>query len=261
MRKLIFTFTLSVLGIAIWSMPVLAATNVLFSSTSVNVKQGQNFTLTTSINPGDVKNYTVKLELNYPADILEVKSFVFASNWMPLSQSGYDLIDNTNGVLIKTAGYPSGISSTTTFGTISFSAKKAGTGTITLGGNSLALDSTNQNVLSGTPQAFVTIIAPAPATEEVVAPAPETSAEERPVSPVSSEEGEGVKTSEEEGTIAIQSEEETKETKSLLAAVGSIITFGTGSIWIGILVAIVILAILFYMIYCFTQKSRKKKIE
>ena len=149
-----------VLGLTIWSMPVLAATNILFSPPSITVKQGQTFVLTASINPQGIKNYTVKLELNYPAELLEVKSFTFGNTWMPLSQSGYDSIDNTKGILIKTAGYPGGLSSTASFGTVSFLAKKAGSGTITIGNNSLALDSTNKNVLSGTPQVSVLITAP-----------------------------------------------------------------------------------------------------
>ena len=153
-----------VLGLTIWSMPVLAATNILFSPPSITVKQGQTFVLTASINPQDIKNYTVKLELNYPAELLEVKSFTFGNIWMPLSQSGYDSIDNTKGILIKTAGYPGGLSSTASFGTVSFLAKKAGSGTITIGNNSLALDSTNKNVLSGTPQVSVLITAPILAT-------------------------------------------------------------------------------------------------
>ncbi len=160
MKKLIFTIMVGVLGLTIWSMPVLAATNILFSSTSITVKQGQTFVLTTSINPQGIKNYTVKLELNYPAEFLEVKSFIFGNTWMSLSQSGYDSIDNTKGILIKTAGYPGGLSSTASFGTVSFLAKKAGSGTITIGNNSLALDSTNKNVLSGTPQVSVLITAP-----------------------------------------------------------------------------------------------------
>jgi len=160
MKKIIFTIMVGVLGLTIWSMPVLAATNISFSPPSITVKQGQTFMLTTSVNPQGIKNYTVKLELNYPVELLEVKSFTFGSTWMPLSQSGYDSIDNTKGILIKTAGYPGGLSSTASFGTVSFLAKKAGSGTITIGNNSLALDSTNKNVLSGTPQVSVLITAP-----------------------------------------------------------------------------------------------------
>ena len=152
------------IGIMMGLTPVLAATDILFSPASITVKQGQTFILSASVNPQGVKNYTVKLELNYPADLLEVKSFTFGSKWMPLSQPGYDSIDNTKGVLIKTAGYTGGLSSIASFGTISFLAKKTGSGTIVVGDDSLALDSTNKNVLSGTPQVSVTVTAPILAT-------------------------------------------------------------------------------------------------
>lgn len=259
MKKSIFIVILATLGMAIWSMPTLAATSVLFSSTNVNVKQGQNFTLTTSVNPGGIKNYTVKLELNYPADLLEVKSFTFASSWMPLSQSEYDLIDNSNGVLIKAAGYPGGLSSTTIFGTISFSAKKAGSGIITLGGNSLALDSTNQNVLSGTPQISIIIIAPTPVetppVEESETPAPET-----PAALVSPEEEEVEITEEEEGVTTTQPKQQPEEKASFLAAVGSIVTFGTENIWASFFAGMIISAILIYLIHYFIRRSRRKNL-
>lgn len=88
---------------------------------------------------------------DFPKDLAIIQSFNMGSNWMALSQPGYDLLDNTNGVLIKTAGYPGGISSTKTFGVVNFSAKKEGIGKITATANSMILNGNNQNVLSGTP--------------------------------------------------------------------------------------------------------------
>ena len=157
MKKLIFVIALSLFGIMVGLTPALAVTNISFSPTSITVKQGQTFILSSSVNPKGIKNYTVKLELNYPADLLEVKSFTFGSGWMALSQPGYDSIDNANGILIKTAGYTGGLSSAASFGTISFLAKKAGSGVITVGDNSLALDSTNENVLGSMPQVSVVV--------------------------------------------------------------------------------------------------------
>src|SRR3990167_3051132 len=144
MKKILLTILLGAFGAM-----ALAATSVSFTPVNVSVRQGQTFTLMIGVNPQGVKNYTAKTELHYPADLLEVKSFTFAPSWMPLAQPGYDLADNTNGVLIKTAGYPGGISSAATFGTVSFLAKKSGNGTITLNsGNSLALDANSQNVIA-----------------------------------------------------------------------------------------------------------------
>lgn len=148
MKKTIFTVLLAGLVALVLTTPVLAATTVSLSLTSTNVVEGRNFVLTVKIDPQGLKNYTAKMELTYPADLLKVNSFTFGNSWMPVSQPGYDLIDNTNGTLIKTAGYPGGIASQATFGTVSFFAKKTGSGVIKLGGNSLTLDATNQNLLS-----------------------------------------------------------------------------------------------------------------
>ncbi|MFH1230529.1 MAG: cohesin domain-containing protein, partial [Planctomycetota bacterium] len=145
MKKTIFTVLFGGLIALVLTAPVLAATTVSLSPASINVVEGRSFNLTVKIDPQGVKNYTAKIELKYLVDLLRVNSFTFGSNWMIVNQPGYDSIDNVNGVLVKTAGYPGGVSSQVTFGTVSFSAKKAGNGVIKMGNNSLALDATNQN--------------------------------------------------------------------------------------------------------------------
>jgi hypothetical protein len=89
---------------------------------------------------------------------------------MALTQPGYDSTDNINGVLTKTAGYPSGFSGATTFGTITFYAKKAGTGTIKIGNSSLAFESSSQSAITGNGTAFTVsavTVAPTQTTEQV----------------------------------------------------------------------------------------------
>ncbi|MCH7552011.1 FeoB-associated Cys-rich membrane protein, partial [Patescibacteria group bacterium] len=196
-------------------------------------------------------NYTVKTELRYPADLLEVKLFTFTNSWMPIAQPGYDLIDNTNGTLIKTAGYPGGVSSTVTFGTVSFLAKKSGNGTITLNKNSFALDANNQHVLSGTPAVSFNITAPAsvptqPSTQPTVTPSPES--EEPAVT----------------DTVTLQPTEQPVSQPAqnlflatILSAVGNTLTLGTGSAWFGILVGLVILAAIVYAVNSFIRRKRK----
>ena len=161
-------------------MPTLAATTVSLSPASVSVKSGQSFNVSVAINPQGVNNYVEKVELKYPADILQVNSFTLGSAWMALTQPGYDLTDNTNGVLLKSAGYPGGLSSATTFGTVSFYAKKAGSGTITIGSNSLAFEVSGQSAIGGSPVS-VTITAPAvapkPSTTQSPATAPSDTSE------------------------------------------------------------------------------------
>ncbi|MDP3901114.1 MAG: cohesin domain-containing protein [bacterium] len=233
MKKYLLTILLGAFGVMAIAAPALAATSVSFTPVNVSVRQGQTFTLTIGVNPQGVKNYTAKTELHYPADLLEVKSFTFAPSWMPLAQSGYDLTDNTNGVFIKTAGHPGGISSAATFGTVSFLAKKSGNGTITLNsGNSLALDANNQNVLSTAPvQASVLVSA-------VSVPAEEQTEEQAPQ--IQEQEPGAEETAEE--TPSITEEEKQPEMRlGLAAAIGELVTLGTNNALVGILLAFVMI--------------------
>ncbi|MBI2578043.1 MAG: hypothetical protein HYV77_04410 [Candidatus Wildermuthbacteria bacterium] len=143
-----------------------AATSYLLSPPSIQTSPGKTLILFLSIDPRGIKNYTGKVELKYPPDLLEVQSFQFGNNWIPLTQGEYSLIDNTRGVLIKTAGFPQGTSAPAFFGSVLFSAKKAGSAAIEIGNGSFALDKENKNLFVGTgAKAFVTITAvqlPAP---------------------------------------------------------------------------------------------------
>lgn len=244
------------MGAAALATPAFAATIVSFSPGSVSVNPGQSFNLTINVDAQAVKNYTVKVELRFPADLLEINSFTFgASGWMAWNQAGYDLTDNTNGVLIKTAGYPGGFGSAATFGTVSFKAKKAGKGTIKVGSGTIVLDANNQNVFSGTPEVAFTVTAPAPVApkkpaietpvptpsqgEEVTVPVPEQPVEQPIAQPI-------------EQPVA-----QVAAKTSLIAAIGGILTLGTDSVWVGILVGLIILAIVVYAIYTLIQKKRK----
>jgi len=238
MKKIIFA---SLLGLIFLAGTALAATSFSFSSTALNVAQGQSFVLRTAVNPQGTANYTVKLELQYPADLLEVRLFTLGNSWMPVSQPGYDLIDNTNGVLIKSAGYPGGLSSSATFGTVSFYAKKSGNGTIQATNNSFALDANSQNALSGTAQASVAI------TKASVAPIP---SEETPITPEATTEEEVQPT-----TTAVAKQLPTIKETTLLAAMADLLTSQNGKIWLfllGLAAGLVILLV-------FIKKTQSKK--
>lgn len=238
MKKIIFA---SLLGLIFLAGTALAATSFSFSSTAFSVAQGQSFVLRTAVNPQGTANYTVKLELQYPADLLEARSFTLGNSWMPVNQPGYDLIDNTNGLLIKSAGYPGGLSSSATFGTVSFYAKKSGNGTIQTTNNSFALDANSQNALSGTAQASVAI------TKASVAPVP---SEEAPITPEATIEEEVQPT-----TTAVAKQLPTIKETTLLAAMADLLTSQNGKIWLfllGLAAGLVILLI-------FIKKTQSKK--
>ena len=231
-----------------------AITTVSLSPTTVNVKEGQSFNLNAAINPQGVKNYTVKLEIKYPAELLEVKSFSFGNGWMALAQPGYDSLDNTNGVLIKTAGYPGGFSSVASFGTINIRAKKSGNAVIQITGNSLALDAGNQNVVSGLPVETAVVITPVVVStggeeKEVVLPVTETEP-----------------SSEEQGEITLENiprqlpETLTVEPPSpLLAAISSFMTLKTENNTIGVIIIILIGLIVYYGVSYLVKRQKNKK--
>ncbi len=251
MKTFVLTTLLGALGVAVLTAPALAATSVSFTPVTVSVRQGQVFTLTIGVNPQEVKNYTAKTELRYPADLLEVKSFTFANGWSPLTQSGYDLTDNANGTLIKTAGYPGGVSSATSFGTVSFLAKKSGNGIISLNSNSFALDANNQNVLSGTPAVSFNVTAPViiPMLVETTPTTKPTT--QSPTIPLSLE-------LEVADTATPQpAEQPTVPQDLLLANVGAILTLGTGNALLGILVGLIILAGIGYATHSYIQRKRR----
>ena len=145
------------------------------------------------------------------------------------------------------AGYPSGISSSAVFGTVSFNAKKAGSGTITLGNNSLAFEVSNQSALSGAPVSFTITTIPA-----VTAPKPSTT--QNPVTTPS--QNEAPITAPAQSNEQPVAQQPTPSTP-LAAAIGGIFTLGTGNMWIGILVGLIILAIIVYLIYILIQRKKQ----
>ena len=128
------------------------------------------FDVTITIDTKDVENFTEKVEINFPSDLLEIQSFTFADTWMALPSDEYSLIDNENGTLIKTGGYPGGVTGSVEFGTITFKTLKEGNGFIELGNGGLAFEIDEQTEITGDGITFfvtapVEVVAP---TEEIV---------------------------------------------------------------------------------------------
>lgn len=186
-----FVSSLLIIAFLLSVTPVEAATTFGLYPLKISVQEGQTFKLAVNLNPNNQKNYTVKINVKFPADLVSVSSWQFAGAWQPLSQSGYDLIDNNNGSLIKTAGYPGGLDKSATFGTITFKAKKTGTGTISFAGGSMALDETNANQYSGGNQVSLSI---EKIVEKPVIVKPETPSITKPEAPATTEEEPGTTT-------------------------------------------------------------------
>ncbi|HUC88603.1 MAG TPA: cohesin domain-containing protein [Candidatus Paceibacterota bacterium] len=147
------------------------ASSIIFTPNVINTEVGKTFTLPVVIDGAGSNNYTVRLFLTFSPQLLEITSFSLGPNWIGVSQPGYDSIDNKQGQLIKTAGFPKGFSSTTSFGTIAFRAKGAGDSTIVVGTKTFILDSGNKSTLASRPQVHIIIAsaavpgAPAPSIQ------------------------------------------------------------------------------------------------
>ena len=172
MKKFTLYTIATVFGALMCAAPAFAATTATLTPSSANVKTGTEFSVALSVDSAGTSNFADRVEVTYPADMLEVVSFSQKAPWMPLTQSGYDSTDNIKGVMIKTAGYTGGISAATDFGTVIFRAKKAGSATVAVGTGSLAYEASVQTLVSGNSIAIaitglVLDSSPAPVTAEV----------------------------------------------------------------------------------------------
>lgn len=235
------TLIVSTLFVVLFASSASAATFVL-SPASVSVSNGQEFSMSVSVDPQGTKDYTAKIELTYPASSLEVKAFSFNNSWMALPQAGYDLIDNTAGKLIKTAGYPKGFSNTAIFGTVTFKAKKVGTAYVKASGNSVIYDSSNKNVFSGLPTVVVGISS-AQTTEPIL---PSVPAEE------------GIGTTEQPANVSPEANaiESTPTEKTSASVLSSIVSFSKQNIYLLALIALAAISLIVYGV----KKSRRKKV-
>lgn len=250
MKTIIKTFiqtSLVMFGIVLFAVSAIAATTASLSPTTVNVTTGQKFTINISVNPQGTPNFAEKVEIIYPAETLEISSFSFASNWMPLTQPGYDSTDNTNGVMIKTAGYPGGITNSTMFGTVSFTVKKSGSGTIKIGNSSLAFEANSQSAITGNETVFNVST---PAVVPIVVPAkPPTTKPTTQIAPKAETQPTVPKTT---NTAPVQEAvvEPTPNTQ-----VAAVVASGSQSyVWLWILPVILVLVLFGWWIY--RRKSR-----
>ena len=187
MKKILFYIALLVVLIS----PVVSSAATVSVSTSGNYIAGHTYTVNVVVNPQSSKIYTSKVEINFPASLLRVNNFTFSSGWMPVAQTGYDSVDNVGGTLIKTAGYPGGITAPATFGSFTLYAKTTGTGSISVSNGTQLLDANNQNTFSASGAVSVvvkeaTVVTPVTNTtvttpEPAVVSSPTTEATSAPV--------------------------------------------------------------------------------
>ena len=238
MKKSAITGIITALGIMAFAIPAFAATAVTLSPSSLKVSAGQSFNVVVNVTPNGTKDYAEKIEVDYPSDTLEVSSFTLGNSGMALNQTGYDVTDNANGVLIKTAGYTSGVSSQTLFGTIMFRATKAGSGVIKIGGQSMAFQAGGQSAITGSDATF---------TVGAATVAPKAVSDTTTLVPVTTINGQLASSS------ASTTAELMNASNTDLTAAGAAASSG-GSIWIWIIALVVILVIVWLLV-----RNGKKK--
>jgi hypothetical protein len=170
MKKLL---SISVMLAVFIPILVQAKTDVFLTASREQVNVGDQFSVLITVTPSPEKAYTSKISLSYSSDLLQATGFSFAPAWLALSQPGYDSLDQTNGIIIKTAGYPGGFIGGKLFGTATFTAKKAGTANISVKSDTVILDANNQNVYFGTQnmiQLAITASAPTPIVVSAAVP-------------------------------------------------------------------------------------------
>ncbi|MES3030827.1 MAG: hypothetical protein V4697_00230 [Patescibacteria group bacterium] len=224
---------LLVLSICILPVFAHAATTASLSPASISSSPQSQFTVLVSVDPQGTENFAEKVELKFPADLLEVRGWNFSPQWVALTQSEYDRTDNTSGVLIKTAGYPSGITSKTSFGTVTFFVKKAGSGTITIGNSSSAFLAKTQTPMTGTGATVnsVAYVAPTP----VVQPVPKKVVVAEPVPVV---------VLEATSTIEIATTTEEIATSTQTAALADALPESSSRLWLWIILGIVAVVVI-----------------
>ncbi len=227
----IFTL-LIIIGAIVVATSALAAADLSFSlSEGTSYKVGDTFRTDIVISPAE-KIYTAKAQVSYPVELLKVESFTFNSNWMPISQSGYDTIDNNTGLLIKTAGYPGGISTEVVLGTATFRVLNSGETIIKFTSESLVLNAGNANV-AGSLSTLNLTFSELPVQEETILPEEEITPLEEEVIP---EEEKEVTPEESEEEVVILSPEEKIPEESLASLLLASLEIMQESAWMTMVV-------------------------
>ncbi|MBP6886241.1 MAG: hypothetical protein KBC02_03285 [Candidatus Pacebacteria bacterium] len=158
MKKLSIFLVVLALSLGSSSSASASSSTITLSPAAKSVAPGQTVTVSVQIIPNGSEVTTVKAKISFPADILEVQKFTFGDEWLPLTQPGYSVTDNVGGLLVRTAGFPGGLTTAKTLGTIAFRVKAAGSASIIITSDSLLLDPTNVNVFSASSASMLTSV-------------------------------------------------------------------------------------------------------
>lgn len=128
---------------------------------------GESGTAKVFVSPEGKTIYTAQLVLAIDDQVLNVSNIQAASGWFMLSQQGYDKV--APGEVMKTGGYPGGISTPQEFLTFTITRKTAATGALVVSSESQILDKNGVNVHTGSDaRVFPQIVAQEPAAPRVL---------------------------------------------------------------------------------------------
>ncbi len=144
------------------------------SSASQTYNVGQTFQATVSVKAGGKTFDSVRLQMSYPPNMLEVEGFSFGKSFKFTSpDNGFD---NASGQLSYGGGIPGGTSQDENFGTIFFKVKKEGQANVAIKPASLVL-SAGENISLGQPAEASYLLSAAP-VQKKQAPANKTPAKD-----------------------------------------------------------------------------------
>lgn len=97
--------------------------------------------------PEDETLYTAQMALGYDQNILSVSDIKISEGWMSLEREGYSQV--TGGYVLKTAGFPGGISEKTPLLTFSLVKSGGGVASLVIEETSKIYDAKGNNLFSG----------------------------------------------------------------------------------------------------------------
>lgn len=150
--KVLFFALMITLSTYTLSSDIAIAAKIIMSPPSSKSMVGKLVTVNLDIDPETDRVYTVKADIRFPSDLVSVDSWTFNKDWIGLRQPEYDSLNNSAGILVRSAGFTGGVIERKRFGTIIFKTKTEGTATISINGKSFTLDAdgNNKNSSNGT---------------------------------------------------------------------------------------------------------------
>jgi hypothetical protein len=128
---------------------IACAASLSLAPASVALSPGESVTLDLIADPQGATIASIRADIAFDPSLLQETSFAFLPGWLALVEPGYDSVDNTNGAVVKTAGYPGGVERPVRIATITLQARKAGQAAVVIAGDTQMLDGEGADQFAG----------------------------------------------------------------------------------------------------------------